>query len=464
MTHNRRIGSIEQWTAASLFSGAGIGDLGLRAGGCNLLVMNEVELDRIGIARANFPEVLMLEGDVGKLQDRIVSAVIERLGVGQELDLMSCTAPCQGMSKNGQGTLLKNAREGKRPKLDPRNRLILPALKIMQVLRPSVCIFENVVEMERTYIEDENGNLQRILDIIPQMLGPEYVGAPYNVELADYGIPQRRQRLITVYSRNPRIRDAFLKGRSLIPLSTHSKDARGGKKPWVTVWDAIKDFPALDAASKDGAVHSSVPFHRVPTLDALKYLWVAKTPPGRSAFDNQCAVCGFDQNPTHSTARNNEGINRASRETPLFCVKCNAMLPRPSTVEGNSRRIMSGFTSAYKRMSADLPAPALTRNFSYACSDQKIHPFQNRVLSIAEAMTVHTLSDFCFLWQIEDSNGRRKPVSDALIRLVIGESIPPRFMSLLVERLQWLAEGGTISDSTQAVSEEPAQGSLVFGN
>jgi DNA (cytosine-5)-methyltransferase 1 len=88
---------------------------------------------------------------------------------------------------------------------------------------------------------------------------------------------------------------------------------------------------------------------------------------------------------------------------------------------------MSGFTSAYKRMSGDLPAPALTRNLSYACSDQKVHPTQNRVLSLAEAFAVHTLSDYPFSWR----TSRGTTAKDALVRLVLGESIPPRLMELI---------------------------------
>lgn len=453
------------WTAASLFSGGGIGDLGLRAGGCEIIVSNELEHDRIAIARANFPEATIIEGNIWMLQELIIDEINKKLGPGKTLDLMSCTAPCQGMSKNGQGTLLKNIREGKRPKLDPRNRLILPALKIMQKIQPRVCIFENVTEMQRTFIQDENGKYLSILDAISEMLGSKYVGKAYNVEFADYGIPQRRQRLITVFTRDPEISKAYEEGRLLIPIPTHSRKKNKHTKAWVSVWDAIKGFPAIDASNKSLSVHSEIPYHRVPTLDSMKYSWVANTPPGRSAFDNQCIKCGFDGNQTHSTKRGKDGINRASSTTPLYCIKCGSMLPRPSTAVGETRRIMSGFTSAYKRMSSELPAPALTRNFSYACSDQKIHPFQNRVLSIAEALKIHTLSDFEHKWELKNKDGVTTKATDALIRLVIGESIPPRFMQLLVMRLRSLANAEPISELELDIqNEQKAQCDFFFTN
>lgn len=426
----------------SLFSGAGIGDVGFRAAGVDFLGFCELEGDRLEIAKQNFPASLFFVGDIWEQRDRIVSEVQAECRRRQgDLFLITCTAPCQGMSKNGQGTLLRNIREGKRPQLDVRNRLILPALDVIARLRPQVVVFENVTEMRRTIIQDENGEYRSILDAIGSRLSPEYVGDAYDVEFADYGIPQRRQRLITVYSRLPRHRSLLTSGGQLIPESTHSKKPESGKKRWVSVAEALNGFPPLDARSKATAADPNVPFHRVPILDSMKYSWVSNTPPGKSAFDNQCTECGHQGNPAHSTGRGSDGVNRASRDTPLVCEKCGAMLPRPSTVTSDgSRRIMSGYTSAYKRMQADLPAPALTRNFSYACSDQKVHPRENRVLSIAEALKLQTISEYEFSWDVPYSDGKR-PASDGLIRLVIGESIPPRFLEQLGRFLITSADG-----------------------
>ena len=392
----------------------------------------ELEGDRLDLVHQNFPDAHLFVGDIWQTKDEIVGHISSKCNeVGQELTLITCTAPCQGMSKNGQGTLLRNIREGKRPKLDPRNRLILPALDIISKLRPKFVVFENVSEMRKTLIEDEDGQIISILDKIKITLGKEYVGQAYDVEFANYGIPQRRQRLITVYSRQPLHHELIKHKGQLIPPATHSRDGVGELKKWVPVADILRNFPPLDAKSKRSASNPSVPFHRVPVLDEMKYFWVANTQPGMSAFDNQCVECGYQGNQIHSNVRDSDGINRSSKETPLFCEMCKAMLPRPSTLQPDgTRRIMSGYTSAYKRMRGDLPSPALTRNFSYACSDQKVHPFENRVLSIAEALKIHSLSDYKYEWTLTE-NGKTKVVSDALIRLMIGESIPPKFLELL---------------------------------
>ena len=99
--------------AVSLFSGAGIGDLGFRASGLCYLTMCELEEDRAALARLNFPEANVVVGDVAQAASRICESTLAVLQREQEeLFLLCCTAPCQGMSKSGQGTLLKNIRAG----------------------------------------------------------------------------------------------------------------------------------------------------------------------------------------------------------------------------------------------------------------------------------------------------------------------------------------------------------------
>lgn len=453
----------------SLFSGAGIGDLGLRAAGINLLAMCELETDRSLLAATNFPECRHYGDDISAVANDLAGFVAGQLtNQGEQLFVISCTAPCQGMSKNGQGTLLKNIREGKRPSLDPRNRLILPALQLIQRLRPLYVIFENVTEMRNTVIKDDEGRLRLILDVISDKLAPEYSGEAYNIEFADYGIPQRRQRLITVYSRDPDAQRRLALGGALVPIATHAQNGKGGRLPWVSVTEALSDFPPLDAREERTSIYHGVPYHHVPVLDAKKYKWISHTPPGASAFDNQCTnpECLFDANPIHGTERDASGINRGKKDTPLYCTRCGGLLPRPYTEDKHGiKRIMSGFTSAYKRMPASLPAPALTRNLSYPCSDQKVHPLENRVLSLAEAMTLQTISEYDYEWRYL-KNGPKTSVAatNTLIRSVIGESVPPKFLEMLAHDLVTISfdHAEEVRPQNEIILGKPRQMALTF--
>lgn len=435
-------------SAVSLFSSGGIADLAVRSCGYEILVSNELLPDRHAVFRSNFPSTFGLTGDIWECVDEIVTESLERLN-GTELDLLFATPPCQGMSKNGRGKLLAAVRAGLKPPLDERNRLIVPAIKIARRLRPRLLILENVPEMIDTLIVNEDGECIRILDYIRSELGPDYVGHAEIVEFADYGVAQRRQRLISVFSRDSNVASWLEDFRTLMPPGTHAQGGRDGKKNWRTVRDAIGSLPELDASCRELA-ESDIEFHRVPLLDAMKYWWVQHTPPGRSAFDNQCIECGYDDNETHKARRNGQGINQASRSTPLYCASCGEMLPRPSVMRNDQRVLMRGYTSAYKRMDYDKPASALTRNLSYACSDNKLHPIQNRVLSLHEAFRLHSIDEFDYRWQRAD--GRR--LSDKTIREIVGESVPPLGLQAILSHLDDILD-------RCAVHSEPVQGRML---
>jgi len=456
---NNFINRYTNLTSLSLFTCGGIGDLGFRASGLNFLAMNELESDRASLARLNFPEAIHFEGDIQHIADDLINAVQAKLHfLKQDLFLVSCTAPCQGMSSAGMGSILNNVRSGKRRTIDPRNRLILPALKIIQQLKPLWIVFENVLGMRNTLIEDNDGAIRPILHIIHQSLSPEYIGSAYPVEFADYGVPQRRQRLITIYSRISILKKRIDIGTSLIPLPSHSRIKKFKCKPWISVSEALRDFPKLDSISLSKSKSKFIPFHRVPVLDKKKYEWVRNTPPSKSAFDNQCInpKCNYQGNAVHGTRQGIDGINRALYTTPLYCLKCGSLLPRPYAIIQNGHlRIMRGYTSAYKRMPADLPAPTLSRNMSFPCSDQKIHPTENRVLSLAEALRLQTIDSYEYKWgplRYKNAKGNvinKEIAPDTLIRIIIAESIPPLFTELLSRHILKLTTGDRETNEEQ---------------
>jgi DNA (cytosine-5)-methyltransferase 1 len=433
--------SSQRLTAISLFTSGGIGDLALREAGFEILVSNEKLAERHAVFNHNFPDTLAITGDVWKNLDQIEQATRARLD-GVPLTLFYATPPCQGMSKNGRGKLLSAIRAGRKPPMDERNRLIIPTIELARRLQPEILIFENVPEMAHTIIADESGEAINVIEFIRQKLGADYQGIEEVVEFANYGVPQCRQRLITVFTRSARLIQWLYDFETFMPPRTHSQNGRMGTNRWVTVRDAIDGLPELDASCQERAC-SSIPYHRVPLLDQMKHWWVRNTPPERSAFDNQCVKCGFNGNPTHSARRDENGINRTSVNTPVYCVNCGELLPRPSVRKDEKHVLMKGYTSAYKRMSFDKPASALTRNLSYACSDNKLHPVQNRVLSLFEAFRIHTVDQFDYEWKRND--GRK--VSDKTIREIIGESIPPAGFKRVIDHVVDVHEGRAQRDA-----------------
>lgn len=115
--------------AISLFSCGGIGDLALKEAGIDVILANELKKERAEVFCYNFPEVEMVIGNIWEEKDTIVNRV-EKILQGDRLDIVFATPPCQGMSKNGRGKLLNLVRKGERPKVDPRNQLVIPAIDI----------------------------------------------------------------------------------------------------------------------------------------------------------------------------------------------------------------------------------------------------------------------------------------------------------------------------------------------
>jgi len=399
----------------------------------------------------NYPETKMIVGDIREKIDDIVTASRMRLA-GRNLDILFATPPCQGMSKNGRGKLLRGVRDGLKDELDPRNQLATFVPEIVNQLNPSLVVFENVPEMESTLVEDINKELVNLLDYLQDLM-PDYVGVWKTIEFADYGVPQRRKRLITVFVR----RDILSNNSKLVynlslvfPPQTHSNKPGLIYRPRLSVNEPTGFLPTLDAKNETTA-RSEIPYHYVSVLEARKYWWVSNTKPNKSAFDNQCvnAECMFDENQAHGTGRNSSGVNSANTTTPIYCSRCESLLPRPVVGVAGEERLMKGFTSAYKRMSGDLPASALTTNLSYVMSDQKVHPSQHRPLSLYEAMVLHTITDFKWIWELSDG----KKASDKLIRESIGESIPPRGLQIIFSSIFEQAlncEKSLNSDATRA--------------
>lgn len=416
--------------AVSLFCSSGIGDLGLKANEIDTVVACELLPERMRLFLHNFPEAKGFCGDIWNLKDDIIKYYKDKYS--ESPFLVIATPPCQGMSSNGMGTILSNFKKGIRSGFDPRNRLIMPAVEIVKELKPEWVIFENVPNMTNTVIED-NGKVINIIDYINRELGAEYVGSPQVVDVADYGVPQHRNRLITVLTRNPKGKEEFRKVNRLIPEPTFSEKDTMFTKHWLTLRDVIYDLPPI-SSRKGENVNPDNKLHKVPLLDDAKLSWVHNTPEGQTAMNNQCInpECMYQGNTLHGAKHNSEGVNRANTSTPLYCEKCGALLPRPYTIDKKTgeKRIMRAFVSAYKRMSWDMPASTLTQNFQYACSDNKLHPAQDRVLSLYEGLIIQTIAQYPYSFEIGG-----KLVSDGLIRDTIGESVPPLFADKIIKHI-----------------------------
>lgn len=418
----------KKYNVLSLFSSAGIGELGIKKCGMDILLSNELLRERCELYHENYPETENICGNIWEKQSEIIQRWKSKR-VGNPF-MIYATPPCQGMSFNGLGKLLSEIREGRRPKEDPRNRLIIPTVEIIKQLQPEWVLLENVPTMQSTVIRTENNEYKNIIDYIKQELSPNYVGMAEIVNCADYGIPQTRVRLITVLTKNRNGKLYFKKHGSFLPLRTHSENGENGLPKWMTLKDAIGNLPSLSAEA-DKNEDKEIEWHIVPIMKKDKFWWVKNTPLNETAYNNQCVECGYNENPRHGMCME-DGRHQSRKDTPIYCSRCGSLLPRPTMLDRvtKERRLIKGFDSAYRRMSWDSPSPTLTQNFQYEASDKKLHPEQNRVLSVYEGLILQTINQYNYRFTI---NGKK--ISRVLCCDIIGESVPPLIIEMICRNI-----------------------------
>ena len=415
----------------SLFSSAGIGELGVEAAGLSILVSNELLQNRCDLYRENYPEVKTICGDIWEKEQEIIQQW--KICTQQVPFLIYATPPCQGMSSNGAGKLLSEIRKGNRKPEDPRNRLIIPTLHIVKELKPTWLLLENVPTMYNTVISDEDGAFVNIIDYIQRELGDDYVGKAEVVNCADYGIPQMRKRLITIFTRDSSGKAYFAKNGSFLPKPTHSEERTFFTEPWLTLRDAIGNLPELDAKKGKNEKRDFHPWHFVPIMNPEKYWWMENTPEGCTAYNNQCVnpTCRFQGNRLHGSNMRG-GLHSSNKDTPIYCERCGELLPRPTLIDKKSgeRRLLKGYDTAYRRMEWDAPAATLTQNFIFEASDKKVHPSQTRVLSIYEALILQTIADYDYSLMVDG-----KYITKNLCAEIIGESVPPKLIEIICKNI-----------------------------
>ena len=137
-------------TAVSLFSGAGISDMGYELAGFRFQVQVEKDKARAAIGAKNFPHAKWIGKSVENVVPRIVRVYREK--TKRPLDLLVATPPCQGMSSS-------NPSRGKRqtPSAranDKKNSLILQIVPVVRALKPRVIVSETSARFSRIRFAD----------------------------------------------------------------------------------------------------------------------------------------------------------------------------------------------------------------------------------------------------------------------------------------------------------------------
>ena len=213
-----------------LFSGAGGLALGFVWAGWQPIVTNDIEESYLKTYQANIDEKVIL-GDIRDTSvfNRLVETCNEQRNPKLPL-LVLGGPPCQGFSTAGN----------RRSMDDERNWLFRQYKNILKKIRPSAFVFENVPGL----LSMDGGQVFEM--VRRELLKEAEALSAWKLKAEEYGIPQRRTRVILVGSSQPMSPPS--------PVTQFGAQATifGLLPPAVTVSDALSDLPPLDPG-EDGS-------------------------------------------------------------------------------------------------------------------------------------------------------------------------------------------------------------------
>jgi DNA (cytosine-5)-methyltransferase 1 len=248
-------------TVVSLFTGVGGLDLGFEAAGFETVAA--VEMDRVCCETLRLNRKWpVLEGDIHQITSReILAASRRRSG---EVDVLIGGPPCQPFSKSGYWA---NGDSGRLA--DPRSATLVEYLRVLRDIQPRAFLLENVRGLAYQGKDEGLRFLMEGVEQINKKTKASYSIRCATLNAADYGVPQIRERVFLVGSRDGTPFE--------FPRPTHSPSNEAslldpGFEPHRTAWDAIGDLPepsadpALVVAGQWGDLLPTIP-------EGENYLW-----------------------------------------------------------------------------------------------------------------------------------------------------------------------------------------------
>lgn len=298
---------------------------------------------------------------IGDIKDDDIKKRIINLSKQHEVNMIIGGPPCQGFSLKGKKLGLD----------DPRNFLFIEYLHLVEELKPNVFVIENVKSLMST----SNGWFKNQIMNEIERLG--YKVSAGVVRASDYGVPQTRERVIFLCSRDKKIS---------LPEPT--------VKTNVTVRDAIEDLAYLNSSEGD--------FEQ-------DYITVAK-----SKYQ-KLMRSGSKKLYNHKASNHSKmAIHKLSMIPPEKGKEC-----LPDSLLGKQK-----FNSTWGRLRWDEPSPTIDTRFDAASNGTNNHPFLNRSITPREAARIQSFDDnFIFYGNKVD------------IRTQIGNAVPPLMAKAIADQI-----------------------------
>ena len=350
----------------SLFAGAGGCSFGFKQAGFRVAYAVDIDHASCMTYRHNFPNTVVDTCDIADIDWQKV-LTDQDLAPG-ELEMLIGGPPCQGFSS-----------AGKRLHNDPRNYLLDSYVKALSVLQPKWFMMENV---EGLLTLDNGKHLFRTVEAFTNI---GYTLRLEKVYAHEYGVPQRRKRVIIIGNR--------LGANFSFPPPTTTVRGKIFRNGANNFSDALHDLPAAYALScpKKAKTHKPQGHFFLPpqgtNMNRIRHLQ-----PGQSMRDLPPSL-------QHDSFQ-----RRALRRV----------------MDGTPSEKRGGAPSGLKRLISTEPSLTITS----ASTREFIHPIENRCLTIRECARLQTFPD-----NFEFYGSAAEQIKQ------IGNAVPPLLARIFAEHI-----------------------------
>lgn len=252
---------------------------------------------------------------INKNIEEVTGKEIKRLLRGYDVKILAGCAPCQPFSSH---------QKDKKDRSKHKDwKLLYQFARLIKESKPHIVSMENVPELEKEKV------FKDFVDTLKQL---KYNVIYKTVNAADYGVPQRRKRLLLLASKLKKI--DFIE-------PTH-------KAP-VTVRDAIGHLPSIDA----GVENNTDRLHITSSLSEVNLKRIQHSKPGGSWKD----------------------------------------WPKELVLECHKKEKGQTYTSVYGRMKWDDVSPTITTQFTGYGTGRFGHPVQDRALTLREGAILQSFPE-----------------------------------------------------------------------
>ena len=358
-------------TTVDLFCGAGGFTEGFsKAKGFEPVLAIDFDKQAVATFKHNHKDVNTVCEDISNLGESDLLTLTNN----NKIDVVIGGPPCQGFSLAGQR--LPN---------EPKNQLFKEYVRVVDVFKPSVFIFENVVGLTSM-----QGGL--VLEAICE----EFTRVGYEVSFdilnsAEFGVPQARPRFILI---------GAYKSKSIgTPLPTHYKnknlDLFSDLKPQVTVKEAFSNLPIIEQGQGEEEMKNLTPLN---------------------AYQRMLS----------GTRKNNSLYNhRATRHSDKIVERYSHM-PQGGDIRSLPEELRTKKNNVF-RLSEAIPARTITCNFR----TDIIHPWIPRGLTTREAARLQSFDDDYQFFGNLTRKAKYLTQDDQ-----VGNSVPPLLAKALAQHIK----------------------------